>query len=144
MKSKFIENEPVFCPICGQNPDEDGECVHLAFHGDDLRTSTVLDETGPNGCWEKFETLAPGFLPESATEFFAKFSRHLSALEELVRSFWTGGAPGLSGHYSFVWAKDSGKLMDEIRTFLDSELQKRNSAKSRLNQSENRKPRRKV
>jgi hypothetical protein len=133
--------EPIVCPICGKDPQVE-ECEHLVFHGDDLGTKEILEDCGPQGGWNTLATIAPGFLPELASEFFDEFSRHFAALEAVQDSGWGGETPGLSGQYCFVWSRHPVKLCDEICRFLDSEIRKRKSKARRSKSKATTKPRR--
>jgi phage terminase small subunit len=87
----------------------------------------VLAESGTDAGFKTLAANAPGFLPEFAGEFFEKFSRRLPSLEKVQDSAWTGGAPGLSGHYCFVWSRHPVKLRDEIYRLVASEIRRQTS-----------------
>jgi hypothetical protein len=98
----------VLCPVCGADC-AGSACKHVAFDGDDLRTSEVV------GGQRVVEALR---LPEYAAAFLKKHAARFPSLLTVKSVEWCGGAPGLSGDYIYVFAKDRVALQAEISGFL--------------------------
>ena len=98
----------VRCPVCGADCAKHS-CQHVAFEGDDLRTSEVVGS----------EALA---LPESAAAFFERHRRRFPSFVSVESQEWTGGAPGLSGIYTYVFTKDPAALRSEISSLLEGKM----------------------
>ncbi|MFO1477613.1 MAG: hypothetical protein U1F98_13300 [Verrucomicrobiota bacterium] len=114
------EEHVVRCPVCGIEAYE--ECQHLFMHGDDLRTQEVIDFTGPDGALEELNRLAPRSIPEFAASFFGKFGQHFKSLVDYGSCEWSGGAPGLSGNYCYVWVRSKAALCNEVNRFLEERI----------------------
>jgi hypothetical protein len=109
-RSEAEKTAEVPCPVCGADCAE-RSCQHVVFEGDDLKTSEVVGR----------EALG---LPESAAAFFERHRRRFPSLVSVESVQWCGGAPGLSGDYVYVWAKDPAALQNEIRNFVDGKARR--------------------
>ncbi len=113
------DDNTIRCPICKKDPQET-ECSHLLIHGDDLRTRTLITDCGPRGAWETLQAEGRR-LPDFASDFLEKYAKHFPSVADTTGNDWEGGAPGLSGNYSYIWVKSSDDFQAELIKFLKSE-----------------------
>ena len=93
---------------------------HLLIHGDDLRTQALITDCGPRGAWEKLQVEGRR-LPDFAASFLEKYAQYFPSVVDTAGNDWEGGAPGLSGTYSYIWVKSSDDFRAELIKFLKSE-----------------------
>ncbi len=112
---------PIYCPICEAPCSGDGYCKHVAVTADDdCLKEALIEFADAQDLWDQLLRQSSE-RPDGFT-FLTEFVRPCRSASVETKP-WTGGAPGLSGIWTWVFTADAGRLTREIRRGMVREIE---------------------
>jgi hypothetical protein len=126
----------IHCPICKQPVADEYQHEHLAISTDESQiVKGVVEFAGAEVLWECLRNESNEDYLRNSSAFLGGFVEPCRLAARLDREVWTGGAPGLSGAWLYLWTADRTQLSEEIHDRLLQEVARVRLARTKARHS---------